>query len=86
MLKMKVSSRSQQENSNMQRAPKPLKGADWSGTVYLYISSCHPDTYEEGIEEHFDIFENASCIKVHETKMSHKYYTGFMVIVRGWEI
>lgn len=48
----------------------------WStDTVYLYITSCHPEINEEDIEEHLsDIFENVSNVKAHKT-MTHNYYT-----------
>ena len=66
---------------------KPLAGADRPDTVFLYITSCHPDTNEEDIEDHLlDNFENISSVKAHKTVMTHNYYTSFTVTVRGREI
>ncbi|XP_069995861.1 serine/arginine repetitive matrix protein 1-like [Penaeus vannamei] len=55
----KVKSRNQRKRDREHQTPKPLKGADRPDTVYLYITSCHPDTNEEDIEEHLsEKFEN----------------------------
>jgi len=82
----KVKSRNQRKRDREHQTPKPLKGADRPDTVYLYITSCHPDTNEEDIEEHLsEKFENIS-VKAHKTVMTHDYYTSFTVSVRGKNI
>jgi len=83
-----VTSRKQKKKTREERqAAKPLAGADRPDTVFLYITSCHPDTNEEDIEDHLsDNFENISSVKAHKTVMTHNYYTSFTVTVRGREI
>jgi len=83
----KVISRNQRKKDRENQTPKPLKGADRPNTVYLYITSCHPDTNEEDIEQHLsEKFENISSVKAHKTVMTHDYYASFTVSVRGKDI
>jgi len=66
---------------------KPLQGVERPQVVYLYITSCHPDTEEEDIEDFLtQEFENISNAKAYKTNMTHHYYSSFTVTIRGKDI
>jgi len=83
-----VNSRKQRRKTREERhSPKPLQGADRPKVVYLYITSCHPDTQEEDIEDFLENkFNHISNVKAFKTKMTHNYYSSFTVTIRGKDI
>ena len=53
----------------------------------MYITSCHPDTNEEDIEDFLENkFNIISNVKAFKTKMTHNYYSSFTVTIRGKDI
>jgi len=79
---VQVNNRKQRRKAREERhSSKPLQGADRPQVVYLYITSCHPDTNEEDIEDFlenkFDIISNVKAFKTKMTQLLlklHSYY------------